>query len=236
MKRTCLMFILILCVMFRTAAAEVEMSIEYVTPTPAPISGVVQSGEFAGMSRSELLSLKSRVESAIQSLDALSADPDDLGIWELTYYIDKFKMPTDEAYIRNSRYISGTFSNTATNNSKLNVRLLIDKDDVALMLYEYGDNQVKNGYSHDEDYDIYVLDSSGVKHEFWGYIRPDGNRIFFQKESYFYESESAFLDLLKQGGKLHFYIEECDRRTTQYNFVIEDASGFSAAYDLLMAK
>lgn len=235
MKRVFIVFSAMMMA-FSLSSADVEMTVDHVTPTPAPVLGVIQSGEFAGMSRSELIALKGRVESAINSLDAPVVDPEDLGVWEIRYYIDKFKMPTDEAYIRNTNLIRGTFSNAATDNSELLVRFLIDKDSVSMMLYEYGSNQVKNSYSDDEDYDIYVLDSSGTKHEFWGYIRPDGDRIYFMKETYVRENEAAFLDILKQGGKIHFYIEESDRRTTQYNFVIDNATGFSAAYEQLLTK
>ena len=236
MKRTLPMLLMMLFLSLGAASADVEMSVEYVTPAPA--QGVVQIGEFAGMTRADLVALKTRVDSAIKILDSSIASPDDLGMWEVAHYIDKFKMPTDEAYIRNTHLLCGTFSNTATNNSKLCVRFLIDKDDIAFMLYEYGDNQVKNGYSSDnEDYDIYILDASGVQHKFWGYIRPNGDRIFIDDETYnFRETSADFLNILKQGGQIHFYIEESDRSSTQYNFTIDDASGFSAAYEQLMTK
>lgn len=237
MKRTLLILLMMLFLSFNAASADVEMSVEYVTPVPD--QGVVQSGEFAGMTRADLVSLKARIESAIQELDVLdSANSADLGIWELTYYVDKFQMPTDEAYIRNTYLLNGTFSNTATNNSKLRIRFLIDEGSVAFMLYEYGDNQVKNGYSSDnEDYNIYVLDSTGVQHKFWGYIRPNGDRIFIDDETYNLRETSAdFLNILKQGGQIRFYVEESDRTSTQYNFTIDNATGFAAAYDKLMAK
>lgn len=237
MKRTLLMLLMMLFLSFGAASADVEMSVEYVTPTPA--QGVVQSGEFAGMTRADLVALKTRVESAIQELDAQeSVNSDDLGIWELTYYVDKFQMPTDNAYIRNTYAITGAFSNTATNNSKLRVRFLIDKDDVTFMLYEYGDNQVKNGSSsYSEDYDVYVLDRFGTQHSFSGYIPTNGDRIVIDDDTYgLYKNPVDFLNILKQGGTVKFYIEESDRRTTKYSFTIDDATGFAAAYEQLMTK
>lgn len=235
MKRTLLMLLMMLFLSFSAASADVEMSVEYVTPA----QGVVQSGEFAGMTRADLVALKTRVESAIQELDAQeSVNLDDLGIWELTYYVDKFQMPTDSAYIRNTYAITGAFSNTATNNSKLRVRFLIDKDDVTFMLYEYGDNQVKNGSSsYREYYDVYILDRFGAQHSFDGYIPANGDRIVIDDDTYgLSETSSDFLNILKQGGTVKFYIEESDRRTTEYSFTIGDATGFAAAYDQLMSK
>lgn len=164
-------------------------------------------------------------------------DPDDLGIWELTYYVDKFKQPTGDAYIRNTSLVNGTFSNSATNDSKLRVRFLIDDNSISMMLYEYGDHQVKNSYSsYDKEYDIYVLDALGTQHEFYGYIRPNGDRIYIDDDSYFRENEEDFLTILKRGGTVRFYIEESEREVNQYNFSIDDATGFAAAYDKLMDK
>lgn len=194
--------------------------------------------DLSAMSRTELISLQSQIEAALKVLDSSDSFSNDLGIWEFQYYIDEFKMPTDKAYIRNTDRIRGTFSNSATDNSRLDVRFLIDKNKMAIMLYEYGRNLVKNSYSSkDEDYYVCVLDPHGVKHEFFGYIPPDGDRLYIEKDAFgIRENEADLINILKQGGKIHFYIEESDRSITNYNFVIENASGFATAYEQLMTK
>ena len=52
---------------------------------------------------------------------------DAAGIWQFTYYVDEFRMPTDQGYIRNAEPIEGIFSNSATTDSKLDVVILLDE-------------------------------------------------------------------------------------------------------------
>ena len=238
MKRICLALALMLCMVCCGAAAEVEMTIEYVTPKPTPI----YEADLSEYNILELTLLQLNVEEAIRQIKKATPTPapnsHELGIWELQYYIDEFKMPTDKAYIRNAERIRGTFSNSATDNSRLDVRFLVDKDKLTFMLYEYGSSLVKNSYSSDdEDYYVLVLDPNGVKHKFFGYIPPNGDRVHIYKDAYgIRENEADLLNILKQGGKINFYIEESDRSKTNYNFVIEDESGFDVAYEHLLTK
>ena len=48
------------------------------------------------------------------------------GIWSVNYYVDDFQQPTDEWYITANTSFSGTFSNSATTNSKLAVQVAVD--------------------------------------------------------------------------------------------------------------
>ena len=41
--------------------------------------------------------------------------------WKILFYVDEFKNPTNHKYIENEGFIKGTFSNSATDNSKLSV-------------------------------------------------------------------------------------------------------------------
>lgn len=118
--------------------------------------------------------------------------------WEMTFYVDEFKNPTDEAYVRNADLFVGTFSNSATDNSKLYVRLLIDANDIAIILYEYGSNQVK-AYST-TNYSISILDDNDVKHQLTGTMYENGNRIFL--------SDMQLVSLLQTNQELTFYIKE----------------------------
>lgn len=118
--------------------------------------------------------------------------------WEMTFYVDEFKNPTDEAYVRNADLFVGTFSNSATDNSKLYVRLLIDANDIAIILYEYGSNQVK-AYST-TNYSISILDDNDVKHQLTGTMYENGNRIFL--------ADTQLVSLLQTNQELTFYIKE----------------------------
>lgn len=74
--------------------------------------------------------------------------------WIIKNYVDEFDRPTEEQYITNEYYITGTFSNSATTDSELKVMFLIDKDYIRIKLYEYGDNVVNNSYSKNKEYSL----------------------------------------------------------------------------------
>lgn len=94
------------------------------------------------------------------------ANIDDLGNWEIQYYVDDFGEKTKDGYITYSSRIRGTFSNSATQNSALEVRPLFEKFSKDFKLFEYaGNNPVKA--SHDE-YSILVKDSQGNNYSLYG--------------------------------------------------------------------
>lgn len=184
-----------------------------------------------GMTLEELEALKLDIEGRISAkkAEAGANDPNNTGMWELRYYVDEFRMPTDTAYIVNTNWITGTFSNSATTNSLLNVKFLIDEEDLSIMLYEYGNNQVKNAYSsRTAYYDVTMLDNNGTKHYLEGYIFSNGDRIFFDETD-----EAIILEALKANGTVRFAIVETERASNSYVFAIEDTSYFSNAYELL---
>ena len=63
--------------------------------------------------------------------------------------MDEFNDPTAQKYITTKSMIYGTFSNTATNNSQLTAKILVDSVDISFILYEYGKYQVKSGSTYE---------------------------------------------------------------------------------------
>lgn len=84
--------------------------------------------------------------------------------WALQHYVDDFGDATEDAYL--SRTVSGTFSNSATTNSELNVKFLVEKGKVSIKLYEYGDNVVNGSQSYPDEYEIKVRNDQGETFEF----------------------------------------------------------------------
>ena len=203
----------------------VEFTIEYVTPTPAPQFDVAM---LDSMSLDEMIQLRNLLNDKIQNaqIDALSADSADMGMWIVNYYVDEFERPTEEKYIRNANLIQGLFSNSATTNSELLVRFLIDTEGVNIQLYEYGRYQVKNPYSRDNMvYSISVLDPSDIKHTLTGKMYPNGERIHIDGED-----AQTLLNIFNQNGLVRFVITEDDNTLNTYKFNITDTSYFSNAY------
>ncbi len=148
------------------------------------------------------------------------------GIWQVNYYVDDFGEPTKEGYIRNKYTIRGTFSNTATENSKLDVKFLISEAyDVDMMLYEYAGNNPVKAYSS-KKYKVLIQDKEGKRMTL--YATNSGDRLNFNTTS----SRKVHNKLLK-GGRLKFKIIEVDTPTTQYFFEIEKADWYENAYRLL---
>jgi hypothetical protein len=148
------------------------------------------------------------------------------GIWRIGRYVDEFGEPTKQGYITNTDYIKGTFSNTATQNSELNVNFLINNSsNISMQLYEYaGENPVK-AYSS-ELYHVNIQDK-------------DGNRVLLIATN---RSDRLSLDqsgsrqvhrILLKGGLIKFRIEEFETSSSQYQFYIQNADFYDNAYRLL---
>lgn len=157
------------------------------------------------------------------------ANLNNTGIWKVGFYVDEFGEPTTTGYIRNLLPIRGTFSNTATQDSELDVIFLItDANDISIQLYEYARNNPVKAYSS-EGYRIMIEDADGVRSTFNGWNRSD--RINLDKSA----SGKVHGSLMK-GGLLKFRITEMNRGTTQYSFNIQNATYYDNAYRLLTEK
>ncbi len=142
-------------------------------------------------------------------------------IWESAFYVDEFNNPTNQAYIRNTDVFVGTFSNSATTNSKLYARILIDAEDIAIKLWEYGSLEV-NAYSTTY-YDITLLDDNGNKHYTNGTMYKNGERIYFK--------DWTFASLLQQNQKLKVYIVEDSKYGYNSSYLFEVENGnFNTVY------
>lgn len=64
-------------------------------------------------------------------------------IWKTGIYVNEFDEPTGEKYAYSET--NGVFSNSATTNSDLRVRILVDKKSVRINLFEYGANHPVKG-------------------------------------------------------------------------------------------
>lgn len=142
------------------------------------------------------------------------ANINNLGIWELGYYVDDFNEPTKEAYISTSLY--GTFSNSATTNSDLRVMFLIDNNSMRIQLYEYARNHPIKG---EETIRFRALDSDGKKYSFTTYNGDTGNNTV---SSHYFKDVK---DLLLSGGKIVFVAITDDGYGTpsEYKFTIQNS-------------
>jgi hypothetical protein len=144
------------------------------------------------------------------------------GIWYVGHYVDEFGEPTKQGYITNKDYIKGQFSNTATQDSKLNVRFLIsNSSDISIQLYEYADNNPVKAYST-TNYRVLIQDADGKRLD----IRATNysERLSFDKTA-----SRQVHNVLMKGGTIKFKIIEIDTPTTEYEFTIIKADWYENA-------
>lgn len=157
------------------------------------------------------------------------ANINNTGIWSVRHYVDEFGEPTKQGYITNTSSIKGTFSNTATQNSALNVDFLItNSSKVSIQLYEYAGNNPVKAYSS-ESYRILIQDKDGKRLKLTATNYSD--RLSFDKTA-----SRQVHNVLMKGGSIKFKIYETDTPTTEYDFTISNADWYENAYRKLTEK
>jgi len=172
----------------------------------------------------ELLIEKKRKEAEEKERIRL-ANLNNTGMWSIGYYVDEFGEPTKQRYIKNTTSLKGTFSNTATQNSKLNVDFLIDDSSkISIMFYEYaGNNPVKSNAQMGTSYHVLMQDKDGKRFELRAVNSSD--RLTFKST----DSRKVHNALMK-GGAVKFMIKEIGIWTTQYQFTIQNAEWYENAF------
>lgn len=147
------------------------------------------------------------------------------GVWEIGYFVDEFQEETNDGYIVN--YGTGTFSNSAATNARLDAKLLITNDyEAQLFLYEYGSQQVKSYSRSGEFYNI-RLASGEERYNLEGLMTSD--RIYIV--------DKRFFVYLKKGGYLKVYIEEQSKYGSPSTYLVElDVTNYSKAMNKLKSR
>jgi len=151
------------------------------------------------------------------------------GMWRISYYVDDFGEPTNQGYITNASTLRGTFSNTATQDSDLDVRFLIsNSSDISIKLFEYAGNNPVKAYSS-ESYKVLVQDKDGKRYNLTATNYSD--RLSFDKTS-----SRTVHNILLKGGTVKFKIIESDTPTTEYEFTVQKADYYDNTYRIYREK
>lgn len=168
-------------------------------------------------------------------LTALPAIAEGTGIWEKREYVDEFNEPTGAWYVTTTA--TGTFSNTATTNSEVTAVLIIDEQNIAIMLYEYGHYPVTNTSSKMLEYSVRIKDGNDETYTYEGFLAAGSDRIVLWSDESFgaYDSTrtlySEMINILSAGGNVRFAISEGGNSVTKYTFQV-DANGFKDVYSV----
>lgn len=145
--------------------------------------------------------------------------------WIKDFYVDQFDDDTDKWFLCNRYEIIGTFSNSATTDSRLMAEVLYDCDgDITIFLYEYGNLEymVENSsYYFTKDYQVTVRDEKGTTIYAEGTMYSGGCRIFIDDAD-----KKSVLKMMKSAKTMRFFIQSEDAPVSTYRFDL-DLTGFA---------
>lgn len=168
---------------------------------------------------------RSRNPTAVpETAEKVESNP--MGNWSIGRYVDQFGDPTKSGFLTNIEPISGSFSNSATTNSRLDVKFLVDSNkSMSIVLYEYsGKNPVK-AYGN-TIYRILAKDKDGIKSSL------DGNNYKSDRISVDVASSKKLHKMFQKGGSVNLVVFEVANQINTYTFTV-DATGYQNAYNKL---
>lgn len=176
--------------------------------------------------KSEIDSLKNELyqyKEKYGELKKIDVNNKEFGIWKTSYYIDDFGEPTKEGFV--GTLCEGTFSNSATTNSDLGVKFLIDKSNIRIQLYEYNRNHPIKGEGFLE---FKAKRNDGEMFDFKTYNFESGDNIV---EKQYYKKLISFL---QKGGEIKFIAQTSSSYSlSKYKFVLTDSSYLEEALSSL---
>lgn len=157
--------------------------------------------------------VKTTMDAGKSNLEQIKSDTK----WETKFYVDDFDDPTEQGYI--TRTISGgAFSNSATTNANLTVKLLVEEDVFDIILLEYDSQKVKNSSSRPDKYKVRIKNGD-TKYEYDA--ENYGDRITFNKKD-----ANEIIQLVQNSEKLKFVIIEIsDYTKSTYKFSLLFGAG-----------
>jgi hypothetical protein len=145
----------------------------------------------------------------------------EFGMWKVANYAGDIGDNKNSLYLTNSLTIWGTQSNSASDNSELKVKFLVDKVSFCIKLYEYGRTVVKKG--DEKAYKISIKSAQNEVVEFTA--KNPSDRLFINEPE-----AKKIIELFNKGGRISFSLVS-DSKTTPstYSFTIENPEGFGNA-------
>lgn len=145
--------------------------------------------------------------------------------WTISSYVDQFGDPTNEKHILTNRL--GTFSNSATSNSDLYVRILVDKDAIGIFLHEYNVSRPAEGVVGSMTINLKNSDGKTLTvHSYSNWNHSGGIKI--QKDRVMHDYTKLKNFLASSVGEVKVFIH--DKYSSSYNFTI-DCDGFKEAFN-----
>ena len=147
-----------------------------------------------------------------------SPDANALGaVWVKEFYKDKFGDKTEQYYLTNKSQFKGTYNSDSVTKGKLGANLIFERDGESLLAYVTlslkGKDQVKNGTSANQNYDIAVKKPDGSEFTTSAVMQAGEDRMLVQ-------DALEFMRLITSGD-ISIYIEQKERKNSNYLFQVK---------------
>ena len=145
-------------------------------------------------------------------------------LFEIGYFVDSFGDPTDVGYVTQKDFSRGTFSNSATTNSKIKWYLILAKRQAAFVIYEYERTRVTGSSGFPDKYIVSIKTEDGNVETF--NCENSSDRISVASKDL-----ERFTNTLLKEGTIKISIKEDTKYTaTTYNLGAVDFSGIKELY------
>lgn len=141
-------------------------------------------------------------------------------VWKIVEYVDaETNTPTDEKCVRNKQYFEGIFANYSSRESSLKAKVIIDKKNTMIELYEYGFDEVTRDVT--TTFSIIIYDANNEPHFTAGTLYQGSKRIILL--------DNLLVNMLQKDEEIHVFIAQENTTAIYYYFEIP-ASSFSSLY------
>ena len=148
-------------------------------------------------------------------------------LFHIEYFVDSFGDPTAKGYISQKNISNGTFSNSATTNSKMQWYLILSKDQAAIVIFEYNSTRITGSSGYPDVYNIAMKTSDGKIYNFTGKNYSD--RISIDKKDL-----EAFTEVFLKEGDIKISIKENSvYSSSTYNLGSINCNGMKELFDML---
>lgn len=149
------------------------------------------------------------------------------GNYKINYFVDEFGDITTEGYITQKNLEFGSFSNSATTNSDIIWYLILTKEDIAFVIYEYGSYRVTGSSSFPTDYTLSMKTSDGKVQTFS--CSNFSDRIYVN-----YKDHDRFMSTIFKDKIVKITLKEVSKySSSSYNFGTVSFEGVEELYNSL---
>ena len=144
--------------------------------------------------------------------------------WKIYAELDEFKNETGNKYIKNIKAFKGTFTNSATTDEDAYFYIGYDGNELYIVVRQYRDDASNENISvTNEKYKIVVLDSSGERHELYGFCKSGERNIVLE--------DNTLMEFIMNNDEVKIYGERVGTTLPRTFLFTVEKDNFSDVYN-----